>query len=136
MESQEAARVLDLPVGGDGCGDVRFSGDSVSLVAEFEFRRNKEDRIGGIRFNDVVAHRFHDEMHSHGFSEFSYDTVVEIIDSPWMDALIRNEPTGLMSSASGKHHFAILLSNNGYLEVISESVVSMVTRNGRLTLDE
>jgi len=45
---------------------------------------------------------------------------------------MRNEPKGILGSAKNKHHFAVFLSNNGYLEVIAEGFDVLEPYEGKL----
>ncbi|MCK9605334.1 MAG: hypothetical protein M0R33_02665 [Methylomonas sp.] len=115
-----------------GCGDIRITFDSVILLAEYEFRGEGQDQVGGLQFEDVIAYRFRDEMHSQGFDTSSYDSVVEVIDSDWIAGLVRDEPEGIRG-AKGKKHFAVLLSSNGYLEAVAGSCIEVEPRRGSLS---
>ena len=56
------ARLIVLDVPGSGCGDIRIIGDSVSVIAEFEYSGNGQDFIGRIEFRGVKVYRFADEF--------------------------------------------------------------------------
>lgn len=127
-----ARKLWALRTSQSGCGDVRLISDGVSLLAEYEYRSNGQDWIGGVQFEEVIAHRFRDEMHSQGFDPSSYDTVVELAESEWIEALAKAEPDGIWGM-KGKKHFAILLSNNGYLEVVARSCEELDSRSGTLS---
>ena len=62
-----------------------------------------------------------DEMRSRGFCVDSYDTVVQILGSDWKSRLASEEPSGLARSVVSANHFALFISNSGYLEVMAES---------------
>lgn len=119
MKSQ---KVLDLPIGGAGCGEIGISSDGTSVAVRYEYLDGGHSVVKTLRFDDVVAFRFHDEMHSRGFCPESYDAVVEIGRSEWLAELIGKEPEQILGSAKGKRHFAVLFSSNGYLEVIGAEV--------------
>jgi len=78
-----------------------------------------------------VAFRFVDELHSAGFAPGSYDAVVEIAPSPWLEHLRAIEPSGY-DQLQDRRHFALLLSSNGYLEVVARELVMEATQLGRL----
>jgi hypothetical protein len=84
--------------------------------------RNGEVPAGELVFDGVTAFRFRNELHSLGFIPGSYDRLVEVIESDWLAELAAIEPTRISPSVKECHHFAVLLSNNGYLEVVSEAV--------------
>lgn len=116
--------VTDLGVGGEGCGDLalHFGED---LVAKYEFRWQGRDVIGKLTFACVAAFRFSDELHSAGYERGSYDVLVEILDSTWCDELARkNGSRGGETGATS--HFAVFVSNNGYLEVLAARCVADV----------
>jgi len=76
---------------------------------------------GVLQFGDVTAFRFRDEMHSLGFANESYDCLVEVVESDWHKELCRIEPDHLLVTVKESKHFAVLLSSNGYLEVVAKS---------------
>jgi hypothetical protein len=111
--------VIDLPLSGAGCGAIQLSTDGVDLeVSVYSGLR----KIGKLSFDTVVAFRFRDEMHSLGFLEESYDAVVEIAQSEWLSQILALEPDAIHLTAKNCKHFAVMLSSNGYLEVIARSV--------------
>ena len=114
-----ATVVLNLPISGAGCGAIRLITDGVEFEVEvFDGQR----RAGRLVFDTVAAFRFRDEMHSLGYAEDSYDTVVEIEDSDWLKHILSIEPESILLTAKRSKHFAVMLSSNGYLEVIARSV--------------
>ena len=123
--------VSKLPIPGSGCGDVRFCFDNAGGLLEFEFRKNGKDWIGGIHFDWATAFRFRDEYRSFGYANGSYDALVEILNSEWIAELKRNEPKGKMG-LEGAHHFAVLLSGNGYFEIITKAFSIRPEREGML----
>jgi hypothetical protein len=82
--------VSNLPVPGSGCGDIRFCFDNADVLLEFEFHNNGRDWIGGIHFGWDTAFRFRDEYRSLGFTDASYDALVEILNSEWITELKKN----------------------------------------------
>lgn len=126
--------VMELPVTDAGCGSIRIVASSTRLDAQYQYFSESlsADRVGTIRFNGLRAYRFRSEMHSLGFAEGSYDALVEIADSPWRQELLKIEPSGIWGSVEDKRHFAVLFSNNGYLEVIAETFEELPSREGLL----
>jgi hypothetical protein len=124
-------RTLDLPIPGSGCGDVRITFKDLAVRAEFEYRSDGKDLIGQLVFRNVVSFRFRDEMHSAGFVVEGYDCVVTVEGSTWLEELNAIEPSG-MHGIAGSKHFAVLLSNNGYLEVVASDVTLEPPRIGLL----
>ena len=117
--TQNVLKVIDLGVGPAGCGGVRISSSGVSLFVKLDYIVARTASSETIVFTDVFAFRFRDELHSQGFCEQAYDTVVELVDSPWQKELLAIEPKGGLLTVAGKHHFAVLFSSCGYLEVIA-----------------
>ena len=107
-----------LPVGGSGSGDSRLTFDG-DLLLEFGCSEDQRGSAGAIKFYDVIAFRFRDEMHSLGFVESSYDSIVEVPDSDWYRELLRIEPHSSLRTIKDKHHYACFLSDSGYLEIIA-----------------
>jgi hypothetical protein len=112
-----STKVAELPMSGSGCGELRIVFDSLDVVVEYEYGQGA---VGRVRFAAAIAFRFRDEMHSVGYADGSYDTLVRIDDSTWMRQLGEGEPQGIGLGVAGMTHFAVLFSNNGYLEVIAE----------------
>ena len=97
--------------------------EPLSVVAGLEVEVfDGQRRAGRLVFDTVAAFRFRDEMHSLGYAEDSYDTVVEIEDSDWLKHILSIEPESILLTAKRSKHFAVMLSSNGYLEVIARSV--------------
>ena len=113
---------MSLSTSDAGCGAIRVMFEGTSLRLEYEGHRPDGNPIlGHLRFDGVIAFRFRDEPRSAGFIEGSYDTVLELSESPWLQELSDAEPPGF-GDVARRHHFAVLLSQNGYLEVIAEAV--------------
>jgi hypothetical protein len=104
-------KLFDLPIPQSGCGNTELVSDGISVVLRFEYRREKRDFIGKIQFQGVIAYRYRDELHSLGYSSEAYESVAEILDSPWCSE----------QKFKGRH-FAVFLSSNGYFEVLAENV--------------
>lgn len=129
MNTQKLAQ-LSMP--DSDCGNSRLVSDGAELSLEYEYRADRSDWIGSIHFTGVMAYQFRNEMHSKGFCSESYNAVAEIKDSPWLAGLIRDEPTGIRDGKD-KKHFAVFVSNNGYVEVIAESFTLPSPRKGLLS---
>ena len=125
---------LRLPVSGAGCGSIKIIANSVELFLEYEYisEDDENDYVGGIKFIRTDSFRFRKEMLSAGFVQGSYDAIVEIKGSKWHEWLIEIEPNNIGSSTKNKKHFAVFLTNNGYLEVIAEGFEEMRSRKGDL----
>lgn len=117
--------LFSLPASGAGCGRLRIVASSVRLDAEFEYFSDELDRemTAILRFEGIKAFRFRQELLSLGFVKESYDNLVEILESDWYCELLALEPRDVLGSIRGRRHFAVFLSNNGYLEVIAEDFV-------------
>lgn len=122
---------LSLSIPESGPGDSRVTFDGSELLLEYEYRNSGRDLIGRLLFEKVVAYRFRNEAHSRGFIPSSYDAVVEVVDSSWLEELVEGVPEGMIG-AKGKKHFAIFLSSNGYFEVIADSVQQLSPVEGLL----
>lgn len=122
-------KVLDLRTSQSGCGDIRITFDGLTLIIEYEFSSGGNDFVGGVIFDNVIAYRFRDELHSHGFETSSYDAIIEIVDSDWIGYLLGDRFTDGINLKDSKH-FAVLLSNNGYLEAVAESCREVKPRPG------
>jgi hypothetical protein len=124
-------KIHDLSVGPAGCGHTRLTSDGLSLLLEYEYFDGPKPLIGGISFQSIVAYRFSAEMHTSNYPDEAYDSVLEIVSSPWKKELQLAEPSGIDDIAS-THHFAVFLSSNGYLEVLADACSLIDPRPGNL----
>ena len=116
-------KIFSIPTDDAGCDAIRIAATPVVLVTDvLRYKGRQERPFVRITFNNVIAFRFSDEMRTLSPIEGSFDTIVEIIDSNWLDELRLQEPADLALSAHNCHHFACFFTNNGYLEVISEDI--------------
>lgn len=123
--------IFDLPIPQSGCGNTRFSVAGLVATLEFEFRGQGQDWIGAAQFDGVLAYRFRNEMHSRGFLNDAYEAVAALDRSEWLEELRRIAPDGI-NDVAAKKHFAVLLSSNGYFEVIAETCRLLPERLGTL----
>jgi hypothetical protein len=121
---------FDLGTPGSGIGDIKIAFEGSDLKVEYEFTKNG-DFVGSAIFENVHAFRFRDELRSRGFIEGSYDAVIRIIDSDWLDELRALDASG-KDDLNEMRHLAVFLSSNGYLEVIAEKAKAGTPRRGTL----
>lgn len=126
------ATVINLPITQSGCGNIRFTFAALNALLEFEFREQRQDCIGSVQFKHVLAYRFRNEMHSLGFVEGAYDSIVILRESEWLAELRSIAPAGI-GDLDFKKHFAVLLSSNGYFEVVADSCEVLTSRIGLLS---
>ncbi|HYL99228.1 MAG TPA: hypothetical protein VEZ90_09755 [Blastocatellia bacterium] len=131
----EFRRLVELPIPQSGCGDTRVTADGLSLLVEYEYRKDASDLIGGIRFRGLIAYRFRNEFHSGGYPPESYESIAEAVDSPWLEELAELEPASLRE-AETKHHYAAFLSSNGCLEVAADTFEVIPPRCGVLSVSD
>lgn len=127
----KSKKLAELPIPQSGCGSIRLVTDGLNLTLEFEYRQQSQDWIGSIGFEEIIAHRFRNEMHSKGYLSDSYESIAEVEDSPWKQELLAMTPTGI-ADVKKKRHFAVFLSSNGYVEVIASRFVVHESRRGTL----
>jgi hypothetical protein len=118
--------VHSLPKDGAGYDDMCIKASSVELFVGFSYGPKKDGNKYSIEFSDVLAFRFHDEMHV-DVPEKADGSIVEIQDSEWLKKLRAEEPSGI-SGVINKHHFATFLKDHGYLEVIAERFSTSINR--------
>lgn len=124
-----ATEHLKLHQTGCGFGAIKIDTVPPNLKLYYEFRDSGTDQIGILAFKGVIAFRFHDELRFSGAPEESWDSVAIILDSEWLLEIARVEPP-VFSKAERCNHYAIMLSNNGFLEVIAQNVEQLPTRGG------
>lgn len=117
-------RVVELPVGSSGCERARVFSSDLDVIVDVLFLRQSKLCGTVVVFNDVIAYRFNDELHSGSFPPEAFDCVVEVLESAWLRELAVREPKATYLGVSGKRHFAAFFSNVGYLEVVADSVRS------------
>jgi hypothetical protein len=111
--------LVSLPIGGAGCDGAIFSTNATELAIAVVGAETESGRCV-IKFDNFIAFRFRNEMHSLGFLEASFDSVCRIVDSSWVAEMKKIRPAGLWYFET--QHFAVMLSNVGYLEVLAEAV--------------
>jgi len=112
--------IHDLPIGGAGCGPVDFRTEGLNFIVTIhDVGRSGQSKID-ITFEGFTAFRFRAELYSKDFLPGSYDCVCEILESDWVAQMIRDRPKGL--PYLDMRHFAVLLSDTGYLEVACENL--------------
>jgi hypothetical protein len=126
----EIKKLSELSIPASGCGDIALSFDGLTLVCRYEFRRDRRDFIGAITFVNTRAFRFRDELLSADYASEAYNSLVEMRASPWLRELEQTGAVGVTLSSVA--HYAVLLSSNGYLEVVSEGHEIGVAVEGRL----
>ena len=114
-------KVFDLPIGQAGCQNISLSSDGIDLTVHYDFVLEGRIRSGTIHFDDVTAFQFVDERHGTHVPG-AYDAIVEVLPSDWISKLASKEPKVRLESVKNKRHFAVLLSSNGYLEVVAAGV--------------
>ena len=123
----------DLGASGAGCGFTEIISDTVKLSVEYEYFDEDSgcaETVGEIIFDGVAAYRFHGEYYGSGRPTTGDDTIVEILDSSWISEMNSHYPDGFPKA--DLHHFAVFLSNNGFLEVAAGSVSLETPRRGNL----
>lgn len=111
--------LLDPKIAATGCGHFEIETNGVELRLTFE---TGTASLAEVRFDDVIAFRFRDLMRSAGFPSESFDAIVELRDSEWVRELMRVEPPHIRRSVRDCRHFAMLLSESGYIEVVARVV--------------
>lgn len=115
-------KVIDLGIGSAGCHDIRVTMHGGSVLVEVPYSVGRTYTAQSLLFHNAIAFRFRDEMHSLGFWPEANDTVIDVVDSIWLKELANIEPAGLLYGIAGKRHFAVLFSNNGFLEIVADDV--------------
>lgn len=106
----KAKKLSDLPVPESGSLGTRLNTNGISLTLKFRYGGSGTYYVCKINFEDIVAYRFRKERYSLGFISEAYESLAEILDSPWCSEL----------NYDGRH-FAVFLSSNGYFEVLGKS---------------
>lgn len=131
-------KLLELPISGSGCANIRVIASSAELLVMYGFNSEKDSSrlIGQILFDSVIAYSFRNTMHSEDYAEGSYDSLVEVSGSNWINWLLEIEPPMIGNTVANKKHFAMFFSENGYLEVVAEEYKILPYSEGKLSYPE
>lgn len=124
-----AYQQIKLHRSGSGTRAIRIVTTPPYLKVEYEFHNGEQDALGTIAFDGVIAFRFRDELRSLGNEKSSLDAVAVVECSNWILELAKIEPS-MFADSERCSHYAMMFSNNGYLEVIAEAVEHLPTRPG------
>lgn len=105
------------------CPSTAFEGTAAMYADLLSFRYYKDEVLhwGGIRFRRVAATRTRAERSCTPWHiDVAYDTLVEVIDSPWVEK-IQADTTALWRDKWGMHHYMIYLDSAGCFEIVAES---------------
>lgn len=95
-----------------------FPGDSLEL--RFDYDKEGVIYRSAIQFTKVRAHRHLAELYCPAWKiECSYDTLVEILDSPWVDELKKSSPESQKDTWI-LNHYMIYFDSDGCFEVIAD----------------
>jgi hypothetical protein len=119
MEKETFKLVQELPQDSTGYEHVRMEASVTRFIVNFVYRdeNTRTDRQGKIVFDDVSAFRFCDEFQVDIPDVVNSESVYEVMGSEWKTALQITEPPDI-DGVSGKKHYVVWFSDNGYLEVI------------------
>lgn len=112
-----------LPIKDTGLiGDTGLSFDGINLIITVQHfsRDNNKDLELKIKFNEVLAFKFKAEMQSRGFYPDSYNAIVQITKSDWIEELKNAEP-GKIDGVIGLSHYVIFITDSGYYETIAKT---------------
>lgn len=131
-------KILELPISGLGCANIRVIANSVELLVQYGFNSIDDDsrQVGKILFKSLISYSFRSTMHGMSFIKYSYDSLVEIKSSDYIKWLLEIEPPMIARSAANKRHFAIFFTDNGYLEVIAKSYEVLPYEYGKISCPE
>jgi hypothetical protein len=115
---REKRKLYEVPVPSTGFTEEAFLfGDEV----RFEFKENGATIVAGIRFCWVSAVRRTSERCSTVWqTKDVYDTLVEVVDSPWIEEVKRQTKKWLLDDRE-YHHYMIYLDSVGCFEFIADS---------------
>jgi len=102
----ETKKLFELPIGQAGCGHIRVISSGVEWCIQYNYMSDRQWRFGGLLFEDVSAFRYIDEQHGYHIPD-SYDSVVEVVESEWLEKLVVLETPGLLGSVASKRHLAV-----------------------------
>lgn len=124
--SPNIKRIVDLGADDSGCSDVRIRHERLELWLDYRIHDKGEKRECSIVFSRVLAFRFGDVYRGRLLAEESYDCIVEVSSSSWRIELALREPAGLHVSIAEAKHYAVFVSDYGYLEVLCIAGVSRI----------
>lgn len=105
------------------CPSTAFEGTAAICADLLSFQYYKDEVLfrSGIRFQRIAASRTRAERCCTPWHiEVAYDTLVEVVDSPWVEE-IRADTAALWRDKWEMHHYMIYLDSAGCFEIIAES---------------
>jgi hypothetical protein len=113
-----------IPVASTSFAAEAYYHDRHPAAIRYSYFRDEMECRSGIRFKRVYAVRMRSESCSKAWHiENSYDTLVEIEDSPWTQEL-QSDTLDIQQSRGEKwemHHYMIYLDSSGCFEILAES---------------
>jgi hypothetical protein len=101
--------------------EAYFDGAGASPAIRFGYIENGAQHLGGISFRRILAVLISAESICKAWHiEDTYDTLVEVEDSPWIEELRADAEEPCLGRRE-IHHYMIYLDSVGCFEVIAES---------------
>jgi len=114
-----------------GIGNIVLAFNGLTLIVYYEANSTSGTIVGSICFRYVVSYTFTDEAFAKSFTDGSFDTVVEIVDSRKIYELNKGVNSCFVEAARSKH-YCVFLSNIGQLDVFAEEIEILDTVKGTL----
>jgi hypothetical protein len=99
-----------------GADYAHFDKQSTTLVISVGLSGGNE-KVCKIRFPGAEMFNFRSEPFSVGFPSESYDAICELTDTDWVKTFDRRS-----AHVRELRHFAVYVSNSGYIEIASEAM--------------
>lgn len=101
---------------------MKYEGVDLTIVVKYQ------TDVGEIRFDEITfkwAHlfRFENELHCVGYEPDSFDSIVELQGSPWLNDVLKKGRALKRSEETEMHHFSVYLNDVGRLDVIASDVL-------------
>lgn len=112
------SKIADLPHGHYTRLEVR--NDGIDWVVSLFDAANQ--CVSQLKFLNVVSIRYGDIAHLQGFVSESYESLVRIDNSPWVEEVLTRRHPGKFYFPVA--HFAVLASDYGYFEFLCENAES------------
>jgi hypothetical protein len=120
---QAMKKLMDLPISGSGCLWARFGYRDSDATMNFSYTdsQTRQSSVGTLVFPHAITFRFWTEPHVPAdFPSEAYDAVYEVLNSQWLVELEATEPPSSYKNLWRRRHFAVLLSNCGFFELIAD----------------
>lgn len=110
--------------------DVKLAFEGSELTIKFDYYKDDKIYKSGIKFIGTRCFKHCSEIHCSAWQiEDVFDTLMEILNSRWIDELYRITPLDLIEKAE-MHHYIIFMDSTGCFEIIAREWKEITVQEG------